>query len=138
MGMLESLKNLLNKDTAPNTRASAPPPAAPTLEPITIVEVTSTTLAAELEQGAPVRVIDVRMPWDYAAMHMPGAVSIPLNSLPANLDKLAPSDNLVLVCYHGISSQDGAAFLLEQGYTTVRSMRGGFTQWAAEGRPTEK
>lgn len=141
MGLLDSLKKALNKQE-PSEAAPTPPPAAATPQPapppIEIVEVTPDELAAEMEAGSRVRVIDVRMPWDYAGMHIPGAESIPLNSLPASLDRLGQEDNLVLVCYHGFSSQDGAAFLMDRGYAKVRSMRGGFTQWAAEGRPTER
>ena len=43
-------------------------------------------------------------------------------------------DTPVLVyCYHGISSQNAAAFLIERGFETVYSLDGGFEAWRADG-----
>ena len=39
---------------------------------------------------------------------------------------------IVVVCYHGVSSQGAANYLIEQGFEDVYSMDGGFTQWALE------
>jgi thiosulfate sulfurtransferase len=35
----------------------------------------------------------------------------------------------VVCCYHGISSQQAAQFLVSQDFTDVYSLDGGFTQW---------
>ncbi|HYO25213.1 MAG TPA: rhodanese-like domain-containing protein [Lacipirellulaceae bacterium] len=113
-------------------------PVEPEPEGFEIVEVAPAEFGAELEAGDEVVVVDTRQPWDYQALHIPGAVSIPLSQLPARYNELAPDDNIVLYCYHGFTSQDGAAFLMQHGYKRVRSLTGGFTQWAGEGRPTER
>lgn len=36
---------------------------------------------------------------------------------------------LVVVCYHGISSQNAAQYLHEQGFDDVYSLDGGFQAW---------
>jgi thiosulfate sulfurtransferase len=36
---------------------------------------------------------------------------------------------VVVCCYHGNSSQSAAQFLVEQGFTEVYSLNGGFEQW---------
>jgi 3-mercaptopyruvate sulfurtransferase SseA len=43
-----------------------------------------------------------------------------------NADLDAP---LVVVCYHGNSSQSAAAYLISQGFSDVYSMDGGFELW---------
>jgi len=35
----------------------------------------------------------------------------------------------VVCCYHGISSQQAAQFLISQDFTEVYSLDGGFTDW---------
>ena len=39
---------------------------------------------------------------------------------------------IIIVCYHGMSSQGAANYLAEQGFDDVYSMDGGFTQWQTE------
>jgi thiosulfate sulfurtransferase len=36
---------------------------------------------------------------------------------------------MVVVCYHGHSSQQAAAWLAGQGFAEVYSLDGGFTEW---------
>jgi thiosulfate sulfurtransferase len=40
----------------------------------------------------------------------------------------------VVYCYHGHTSLGGAAYLMDQGFTEVYSLIGGFERW----RQTEK
>ncbi len=45
-------------------------------------------------------------------------------------------DQLVLVmCYHGVSSQGAAQYLVNQGYEEVYSVDGGFSAWHTAGLP---
>ncbi len=47
-------------------------------------------------------------------------------------------DCLILVmCYHGISSQGAAQYLVNQGYEEVYSIDGGFTAWHMAGLPLQ-
>lgn len=80
---------------------------------------------------APVALVDIRDEASFNAGHIEG--SLPLNNATATdfvqqADKNMP---LVVVCYHGHSSQDAAAFLAAQGFADVYSLDGGYTAWAA-------
>ena len=73
--------------------------------------------------------VDIRDPQSFQAGHIPNAQ--PLNNdnisdFLANTDK---DTQVIVVCYHGISSQQAALVLESQGLTQVRSMDGGFTAW---------
>ena len=79
------------------------------------------------EQGA--ALVDIRDPGSYDNGHIPGAVHIDNHSVQdfirgADLDK-----PLVVVCYHGNSSQSAAAWLASQGFSDVYSLDGGFELW---------
>lgn len=80
-----------------------------------------------LQQGA--QLVDIRDPQSFAAGHMIGAVHLDNHSLP---DFIACADfdkPLVVVCYHGNSSQSAAAYLAHQGFSEVYSLDGGFELW---------
>lgn len=80
---------------------------------------------------APVALVDIRDDAAFAAGHIEG--SVPLNNSNAAefVEQADKAATLVVVCYHGHSSQDAAAFLATQGFSDVYSLDGGYTAWAA-------
>jgi thiosulfate sulfurtransferase len=79
------------------------------------------------EQGAVV--VDVRDPATFAALHISGSTHLDNHSL-ADFIRAADLDApVVVVCYHGNSSQSAAAYLVSQGFTDVYSLDGGFELW---------
>jgi rhodanese-related sulfurtransferase len=117
-------------------RDAMPPPPEP--EPIEVPEVNPVQVYGMMQAGEEITLLDVRQRWDHAAQHPAGSISLPLNELPYRLDELEPGKHYVLSCYHGYTSLDGAAFLIEKGFTQVESLRGGFAAWAAAGLPVKR
>jgi thiosulfate sulfurtransferase len=79
--------------------------------------------------------IDVRDAGSWRSSHIPGALNVGdhnIGDFVASADKTRPT---IVCCYHGNSSIGGAAYLLEQGFSEVYSLRGGFAAW--HGNPTE-
>ncbi|AMS15665.1 thiosulfate sulfurtransferase [Pseudomonas chlororaphis] len=79
------------------------------------------------EQGAVV--VDIRDPQTFALNHISGSLHLDNHSISdfiRNADLDAP---LVVVCYHGNSSQSAAAYLISQGFSNVYSLDGGFELW---------
>lgn len=78
------------------------------------------------------QVVDIRRPEDFAGGHIPGARHLDNHSLAdfiAGADMDAP---LLVICYHGHSSQNAAAFLAHQGFAEVYSIDGGFELWRSQ------
>jgi thiosulfate sulfurtransferase len=74
-------------------------------------------------------IVDIRDAQSYANGHIPGSAHLDNHSLP---DFIAGADldhPLLVTCYHGHSSQSAAAYLLNQGFTDVYSIDGGFELW---------
>lgn len=44
---------------------------------------------------------------------------------------------VIVICYHGVSSRNVAMYLIEQGYTQVYSVIGGFEGWQRASLPVE-
>lgn len=81
-------------------------------------------------------VLDVRPAVEYAAGHIPGAVSIPLDELRARLDEL-PSDMEIVAYCRGsycVFSHDAVRLLTAAGRRAVR-LTDGIVEWRQAGLP---
>lgn len=99
-------------------------------------EVTVTELAAILAEDPSTPVVDVRNPDEYAAGHVPGAVLIPMHTVPVRLQEIPRDRTVYLVCAVGGRSGQVAAWLEPQGYDVVNVL-GGTQAWAMSGHPLE-
>ncbi|OLO10297.1 thiosulfate sulfurtransferase [Chromohalobacter japonicus] len=89
-----------------------------------------TTLAQWLESAHELTLVDIRDPLSYSQGHIPGSHHLD-NASVAELFERAPRERpMVVVCYHGHSSQQAATWLAAQGFSDVYSLDGGFTDWA--------
>ena len=101
-------------------------------------EISGRELAATLERGESVYLIDVREPWEHALAALPDSVLVPLGQLEAQASELAPPAGALVVtyCHHGVRSLSAAAFLARTGFGDVRSLAGGLDAWSREIDPT--
>ena len=77
-------------------------------------------------------IVDIRDQNSFLQGHIPGAIHLTNDNL-ADFIRDADMDAAVVVCcYHGVSSQQAAQFLVSQDFTEVYSLDGGFTQWQLE------
>lgn len=90
-------------------------------------------LAALLEDGAAVRIIDVRQEAAYQKRHIPDSEVLPLPELPEHIDRLDGADHVVTVCPHGDASVKAARLIAAyEGLAesaTVQSLAGGLAAW---------
>ena len=71
--------------------------------------------------------IDVREPDEYAQAHVPGAMLVPLGTLPDHVEEL-PEGTLYVICRSGARSYRAAEWLAAQGRTSV-NVAGGTLAW---------
>lgn len=96
-------------------------------------EITAPELAQRLADATdPPVVLDVREPWEVAVASLPGAVTIPMGSIPASLDRLDPTRTTVCVCHHGARSLQVALFLEHHGFRDVLNLAGGIHAWSQQ------
>ncbi|MFT4924784.1 MAG: thiosulfate sulfurtransferase [Phenylobacterium sp.] len=79
-----------------------------------------------------VTICDIRDPDSFAAGHIANAFHLSDQSMVKLLNEVDFSRPVVVVCYHGHSSQGAAEYLAQQGFEEVYSMDGGFVKWAQE------
>ncbi len=74
-------------------------------------------------------IADIRDPQSFANGHIQGAFHLNNDTLSQFMTQTDKQTPVAVVCYHGVSSQQAAQFLAEQGYSEVYSMDGGFEAW---------
>lgn len=93
-------------------------------------------LKATLDGPGPKPVIlDVREPWEVNVCALPGITHIPMRQVPARLDELDKGQDIVVVCHHGIRSQQVCYFLQHSGFEKLHNLSGGIDAWAREIEP---
>jgi rhodanese-related sulfurtransferase len=100
---------------------------------MTVSEVSVDELESALQSGAPL--IDVREVDEYLAGHVPGAVLIPLASVPLALDQFPADRPAYVICRSGARSHRACEFLLDNGLNAV-NVAGGTLAWISSGRAT--
>lgn len=82
-------------------------------------------------EGQNWQLVDIRDPASYAQGHIPGSQLLNDQNLDDFLLNADPDMTTLVICYHGNSSQNAAAFLMGRDFSDVFSIDGGFQQWAA-------
>jgi NADPH-dependent 2,4-dienoyl-CoA reductase/sulfur reductase-like enzyme/rhodanese-related sulfurtransferase len=74
--------------------------------------------------------LDVREPYEYEAGHIPNAVNIPLNQLRSRLSELPKDKEIIVNCQVGLRSYIGVRILLQNGFSDVRNLIGGYKTYS--------
>jgi adenylyltransferase/sulfurtransferase len=103
------------------------------------MNITPSELKARLDREEKFRLIDVREPDEWAVARLPNAELIPLSQFQQRATaELAPDENIVLYCHHGMRSARAQGYLKAQGYADVLNLTGGIDAWALQVDPTMK
>ncbi len=98
------------------------------MEEITIKTISVVDAKEKLAENTAV-FIDIRDPDSYEAAHIPGAIQLNDSNVESFLAAADKTQVHIIYCYHGNTSQSGAAYFQENGFEDVYSMDGGFTEW---------
>lgn len=101
--------------------------------PVTLAEL------RRLLRSGDVTVVDVRPVEEFAAGHIPGALSIPVRDLKRRLREIPKSREVIAYCrgQYCVMSLDAVALLRRLGYHARRSHEG-MPDWRAAGFPVER
>jgi rhodanese-related sulfurtransferase len=94
------------------------------------LEISAGDTAALLRESK-TRLLDVREPWEYATAHIQSSILMPMGDVPARANQeLDPDEHITVLCHHGQRSLNVAAWLRNQGFENVQSLRGGIDAWS--------
>ena len=88
-----------------------------------------TQKAKELIDQGNVTIVDIRDSNAFKESHIESAVSVNDTNIDEFVSTADKSIPVLCYCYMGVSSQNAAQHFKEQGFETVYSMAGGYTEW---------
>lgn len=74
--------------------------------------------------------LDVREAWEINICALANSLNIPMGQVPARLDDIDKQLDVVIICHHGIRSQQVAYFLQNSGYKSLYNLAGGISAWS--------
>jgi rhodanese-related sulfurtransferase len=101
-----------------------------------IIQCTAQQLQQRLQNKDDLLLLDVREPNEFIYAHIEGSQLIPLRQLPEQLQELNPDQDIVLICHHGMRSQQACQFLAQHGFTRLFNLQGGIDAWSIACDPT--
>jgi rhodanese-related sulfurtransferase len=99
-----------------------------TVKQITAIELKKIIFA----QDRKLLLLDVREPFEYDIARIENSILIPLDRLQQRMNELDANQEVVVICHHGIRSQQAAHFLVNEGFTKVLNLVGGIDAWSCE------
>jgi rhodanese-related sulfurtransferase len=94
-------------------------------------------LAGQMRRNEPITIVDVRLPSDYQAGHIPGAINLPQGKWHT-LAGLTKERTAVVYCYSQTCKLAAAAAVeLASAGFPVMEMEGGFDAWVKNQLPVE-
>ena len=94
--------------------------------------ITSRELASLLEKSPEkISIIDVRGTGEYAEVHIPGSLNIPMHLLPMKINEIDTTKKIILVCLSGGRSGHMCGFL-ENANIPATNLLGGIGTFAQE------
>ncbi len=102
---------------------------------VTSTRIDATTLEQWLNEGADVRVLDVRSPAEFEGVHIPGAYNVPLDTLGEHAEDIQRhvDEPVVLVCRSGMRASQAEQRLAAAGMGNVKVLEGGMMAWEGAG-----
>jgi rhodanese-related sulfurtransferase len=93
--------------------------------------------AFQRSQSPDVRVVDIRMPFDYAGDRIPGSLNLPNNAIRVRKAEVPDDKEVIFVSEDGERSLETCRIASSLGFPKVLNLEGGFDAWLAAGLPTE-
>lgn len=97
---------------------------------MTVKQLSATELKNKIQQNDKLFLLDVREPHEYQYARIANSVLIPLNQIPQRLNELDLDQEIVVICHHGMRSQQAAGYLVKSGFKNIANLTGGIDAWS--------
>ena len=104
----------------------------------TVLTMKAAYVKRRLDAGERLVLVDLRPEAEYRRGHLPGARSVPLETLPARYAEIPETGVVVLYCACPLEAlRDAYLFLRGHSYRNITVMDDGFAAWVTRGYPLE-
>ena len=88
--------------------------------------------AQELINDPGTVIIDIRDKVSFQAGNIPNSINLSNEDIVDFLDSTDRKAPLLIYCYHGINSKDAAEYFVNNGFHTVFSLDGGYSEFSQQ------
>ena len=97
---------------------------------MSVRQVSAVELKTRIQNEQNLFLLDVREPNEFQYASIENSVLIPLNQIPQRLGELDLQQEIVVICHHGMRSQQAAGYLVNSGFQNVSNLTGGIDAWS--------
>ncbi len=85
-------------------------------------------------------ILDVRTPKEYGEGHIPGAFHIDHREIESRIGEIEAYRHkpVIVYCYSGMRAGTVESYLIEQGFSQVKHLKGDWQAWTANKQPTKR
>lgn len=98
---------------------------------MSVKQLPATALKNKIDRQERLFLLDVREPHEFRYARIEDSVLIPLNQLPQRLGELDVDREIVVICHHGMRSQQAAHYLVQSGFKNIANLSGGIDAWSS-------
>ena len=88
--------------------------------------------AQELLNDPGIVIVDIRDKVSFQAGNIPNSINLSNEDIVDFLDSTDRKAPLLIYCYHGINSKDAAEYFVNNGFHTVFSLDGGYSEFSQQ------
>ena len=88
--------------------------------------------AQELLNDPGTVIVDIRDKVSFQAGNIPNSINLSNGDIVDFLDSTDRKAPLLIYCYHGINSKDAAEYFVNNGFHTVFSLDGGYSEFSQQ------
>jgi rhodanese-related sulfurtransferase len=99
---------------------------------MSVIQLSARELQNKLAGDVKPLLLDVREPDEFEFTHIAGSKLIPLNLITQRMSEIDSSEGCVVICHHGIRSQQAAAYLVRAGLSNIYNLSGGIEAWSMD------
>lgn len=103
-------------------------------------EIDCQTVKQKLDDGHEFILLDCREQEEFDLVNIAKSRLLPMSEIQERVSELDEfrSQEIIVYCHHGMRSMQVTAWLLQEGFSNVKSMQGGIDAWSSEIDNTKK
>lgn len=97
---------------------------------MSVTQLSASVLQEKLQQDNKLQLLDVREQNEFDFARIEGSQHIPLGEIVGRIAELTVGAEYVVICHHGVRSQQAATYLDQAGFSPIYNLVGGIDAWS--------